>query len=166
MTTKDEQIKIALDALDWIERCSSFSGQYVRSSVNKKAAEAITAIKQAITPETGNAANPEASAITAGNGQAQEPVAWEATTPGYIKYVTDKQYRSYSETAKRWYKPFKCSNCTAPKQAEPAEKRKLYECTGCGHIYMDKVAQCDCLENPANTYNDWIASPTPPEAKA
>jgi hypothetical protein len=51
--------------------------------------------------------------------QAQEPVAWEATTPGYIKYVTDKQYRSYSETAKRWYKPYKCSSCAAPKQAEP-----------------------------------------------
>jgi hypothetical protein len=31
--------------------------------------------KQAITPETGNAATPEASAITSGNGQAQEPVA-------------------------------------------------------------------------------------------
>lgn len=51
MTTKDDQIKIALDALDWIERCSSFSGQYVRSSVNKKAAEAITAIKQAQEPK-------------------------------------------------------------------------------------------------------------------
>ncbi len=59
--------------------------------------------------------------------QAQEPVAWEATTPGYIKYVTDKQYRSYSETAKRWYKPYKCSSCTTPKQAEPAHYGPLFD---------------------------------------
>jgi hypothetical protein len=96
--------------------------------------------------------------------QAQEPVAWEATTPGYIKYVTDKQYRSYSETAKRWYKPYKCSSCAAPKQAEPAEKRKPYECTGCGHLHEEKPSSCDCCENPGNDYNDWTASPTPPEA--
>jgi hypothetical protein len=40
-----------------------------------------------------------------------EVIAWEATTPAYIKHVTDKQYRAFSETAKRWYKPYKCSNC-------------------------------------------------------
>jgi hypothetical protein len=54
----------------------------------------------------------------------------------------------------------------APKQAEPAEKRKLYECTGCGHLHEEKPSSCDCCENPANDYNDWMASPTPPEAKA
>lgn len=60
-------------------------------------------------------------ALTAANAvsEPQEAIAWEATTPGYIKYVTDKQYRSYSEAAKRWYKPYKCSSCH-PQATEPA----------------------------------------------
>jgi len=49
-------------------------------------------------------------------------------------------------------------------QAEPAEKRKLYECTGCGHLHEERPSSCDCCENHGNDYNDWTASPTPPEA--
>ena len=48
---------------------------------------------------------------------------------------------------------------------EPAEKRKLYECTGCGHLYEERPSSCECMENPANTYNDWVAKPVAPEAK-
>jgi len=49
-------------------------------------------------------------------------------------------------------------------QGAPCEKRKLYECTGCGHLHGEKPSSCDCGENPGNDYNDWTASPTPPEA--
>ena len=53
--------------------------------------------------------------------QAQgEAIAWEATTPVYTKYVTDKRYRSFSDAAKRWYKPYKCSSCQA-QATEPAQ---------------------------------------------
>jgi hypothetical protein len=83
MTTKDEALALALEALE------EHDGNYAQSNASAaRVIAAITAIKQAqdgalidegtkqqaITPETGNAAPPEASAITAGNGQAQEPV--------------------------------------------------------------------------------------------
>lgn len=49
-----------------------------------------------------------------------EPViAWESTTPGYTTYITDAQYQSFSDTARRWYKPYKYST-TAP-STKPAE---------------------------------------------
>lgn len=44
---------------------------------------------------------------------AGEPVAWESTTTCYVKYVTDKRYQGFSDQAKQWYKPYKCSNCAA-----------------------------------------------------
>jgi hypothetical protein len=43
--------------------------------------------------------------------------------------------------------------------SEPAEKRTLYECTGCGHLHSERVSSCDCGENPGNTYNLWTAAP-------
>jgi hypothetical protein len=46
-----------------------------------------------------------------------------------------------------------------PTASEPAEKRTLYECTGCGHLHNERVSSCDCIENPGNTYNLWTASP-------
>lgn len=98
MTTKDT-LALALEALEKVHYEVINSGVNNYALLVKRIAEAheaITAIKQAqeprvkliptaeemgtpmqaqaITPETGNAATPEASAITAGNGQAQEPV--------------------------------------------------------------------------------------------
>jgi hypothetical protein len=46
-----------------------------------------------------------------------------------------------------------------PTASEPAEKRTLYECTGCGHLHNERVSSCDCRENPGNTYNLWTAAP-------
>jgi len=56
------------------------------------AAANLQAIKQAITPETVNAAPPEASAITAGNGQAQEPV-------GIAMVLVDREVLVRAKTA-------------------------------------------------------------------
>lgn len=49
---------------------------------------------------------------------AGEPVAWEATVPGYIKYVTQSRYEKFSAIAKSGYKPYKCSNCTTPQPTQ------------------------------------------------
>lgn len=49
---------------------------------------------------------------------AGEPVAWEATVPGYIKYVTQSRCEKFSAIAKSGYKPYKCSNCATPQPAQ------------------------------------------------
>lgn len=47
--------------------------------------------------------------------------AWEATTIGYKRFVTDDWYRKSSDAVKRWYKPFRCSSCAAvPASVQPA----------------------------------------------
>ena len=43
--------------------------------------------------------------------EAQEPFAWESTTPGYIKYITQARYEKFSPNVQRWYKPYRCSGC-------------------------------------------------------
>lgn len=43
--------------------------------------------------------------------EAQESVAWESTTPGYIKYITQTRYEKFSPAVRRWYKPYRCSGC-------------------------------------------------------
>ena len=57
--------------------------------------------------------------------EAQEPVAWESTTPGYIKYIT--QARS---AVRRWYKPYRCSGCAergACDMAAPQSEQEAFE---------------------------------------
>ena len=55
--------------------------------------------------------------FTAPQQEAQEPVAWESTILGYIKYITQAQYEKFRPNVRRWYKPYKCSNCSAPQPA-------------------------------------------------
>lgn len=43
--------------------------------------------------------------------EAQEPVAWESTILGYIKYITQARYEKFSPAVRRWYKPYRCSGC-------------------------------------------------------
>lgn len=40
-----------------------------------------------------------------------EPIAWESTTLGYIRFVTDSRYRKFNPRVQAWYKPYRCSNC-------------------------------------------------------
>ncbi|MDR6768665.1 hypothetical protein J2W88_003969 [Acidovorax delafieldii] len=56
---------------------------------------------------------------------AGEVVAWESTTLGYTKYLTQSRYEMFSPAARAWYKPYKCSNCAAPQptQAVPPAGR-------------------------------------------
>lgn len=57
---------------------------------------------------------------------AGEVVAWESTTLGYTKYLTQSRYEMFSPAARAWYKPYKCSNCAAPQtpQAVPPAGRE------------------------------------------
>jgi hypothetical protein len=128
MTTKDV-LALALEALEKLWLLGDQAGAI--------AGPAITAIKQAITPETGNAATPGASAITAGNDeadmmtvayldgvdagkrmaqQAQEPVAVASI------FVTFSGEREIDD----WRHPLPVGRNLlyahpAPKQAEPCQ---------------------------------------------
>jgi len=48
--------------------------------------------------------------LTAPDGNA---IAWESTTPVYIKFITDERYRRLRPGYQKWYKPYRCSNCAA-----------------------------------------------------
>lgn len=72
----------------------------------------------------------------------QEPFAWESTTPGYIKYITQARYEKFSPNVQRWYKPYKCSSCAAPQQEaqEPVAWQGVHDQTD---LYYTKPLQAD-----------------------
>lgn len=39
------------------------------------------------------------------------PIAWEATTSAYIKFITQERYSRFAPAVQRWYKPYRCSSC-------------------------------------------------------
>jgi hypothetical protein len=41
-----------------------------------------------------------------------EPLRWESTTPGYIRFITDSRYRKFSPAVQKWYRPL-CPKCAA-----------------------------------------------------
>jgi hypothetical protein len=121
MTTKDTPA-LALEAL---ELASITVDNF---TVQAKCQEAITAIKQAITPETGNAATPEASAITAGNGQAQEPVGINGLTEAETNASMSVMGLSKA----------------APKQAEPASCHQTGVCVRSGLAAENHARVIEC----------------------
>lgn len=50
---------------------------------------------------------------------ANEPIAWESTTFGYRKYLTQAQYERIGERFRKWYKPYRCSACTNHEASAP-----------------------------------------------
>jgi hypothetical protein len=40
-----------------------------------------------------------------------EPYAWESTTLGYTRWITDSRYRRLRPSYRRWYRPL-CERCT------------------------------------------------------
>ncbi|MCI1898546.1 MAG: hypothetical protein LKI85_09230 [Enterobacter sp.] len=40
-------------------------------------------------------------------------IAWESTTPVYVKFITDERYQKLRPGYQKWYKPYRCSNCEA-----------------------------------------------------
>lgn len=118
----------------------------IEAEVHKQDTELIRQMLEALELLTdgydGNAVGLEVEAITAARAwldgaapqqEAQKPVAWESTTPGFIKYITQARYEKFSPNVRRWYKPYKCSSCTAPQPAPaplsemPYEKRKAIQ---------------------------------------
>ncbi|WP_368526226.1 ead/Ea22-like family protein [Enterobacter asburiae] len=47
-----------------------------------------------------------------------KPIAWESTTPVYIKFITDERYQRLRPGYKKWYKPYRCSQCAAACKGE------------------------------------------------
>jgi len=124
MTTKDEALRIALEALGELRKNPALKYEHIFvdtvTAAIKQAQDGALIDEgtkpQAITPETGNAANPEASAITAGNGQqAQEPVAVvDSEMVGGIGWTSAGE--NLVDGQELFAGP-------APKQAEPASCR-------------------------------------------
>ena len=184
MTTKDEALALALETLE--ESLTYIESPSWSPSMGADCRKAITAIKQAITPETGNSSTPEASAITSGNGQqAQEPVTFEqARERGVFKPAQDCCPTWYATVLRKegWD-----AAMAAPKQAEPAwqpiesapkggSEILLGHANGdCivgywGHArnsFIRDYAWCDGSTDLAVTWpTHWMPLPQPPEAKA
>ena len=60
-----------------------------------------------------------------------QPVAWIFTgEAGFKKYLTQTQYEAQTEAVKKWYEPFKCTNCctiTKPDTEELEALRGAYD---------------------------------------
>ncbi|WP_107340268.1 hypothetical protein [Agrobacterium pusense] len=73
--------------------------------------------------------------------RAPDLVAWESTTVGYVKYVTDARYQKFSDEVKKWYKPFHCSSCSAALEAALSAAEPVAAMTtdylGCEYVSMD-----------------------------
>ena len=101
---------------------------------------------------------------------AGEPVAWEATVPGYIKYVTQSRYERFSNIAKSGYKPFKCSNCATPQAgAVPltpeqitAAAKKLAECMDYPWDHMPEQGRAEMRKHAQAVLAAANGSPPPP----
>ena len=47
-----------------------------------------------------------------------KPIAWESTTPVYVKFITDERYQRLRPGYNKWYKPYRCSQCAAAGKGE------------------------------------------------
>jgi hypothetical protein len=160
--------------------CDSVEQMEASDPALREAREAITAIKQAqdvalinegdmpITSETGNAATPEASAITAGNGQAQEPVEplfyHRPTCNGEMYegpwHANSTQVRMFPQEKRHELVPL-CA-WSAPKQAEPEGYKRV-------PVEPDEtMLSCGDMNLSCGAYDVYramlAAAPTPPEA--
>lgn len=53
----------------------------------------------------------ECEQARAAEASGRGPIAWECTGQGLKKYVTDKQYKAFTAGVRKWYKPYRCTNC-------------------------------------------------------
>lgn len=40
----------------------------------------------------------------------REPLAWEAMTLGYIRFISERKYQALRPYARKWYRPI-CARC-------------------------------------------------------
>lgn len=90
--------QVILDCMTHIQNHAE--NEHVAGDVSKNGAELNMSAQQ-----------PAPATQPAPQQEAQEPVAWESTTPGYIKYITQARYEKFSPNVQRWYKPYGCSGC-------------------------------------------------------
>jgi hypothetical protein len=190
MTTKDV-LALALEAL---EKCAEVMNKaadrttkdalvanalYAQAELTTDAITAIKQAQQAITPETGNAATPEASAITAGNGQAQEPVDACEVLSTVMHFIPETEPELMEDVSALCHRLR-----AAPKQAEPTGKQSLQVPNGYKLVPVEPTPEIlDAIchaknqtrygrgalmrgDELASIYRAMLAAaPTPPEAK-
>ena len=98
MTSKTEKIARALAAAHYVERLQKpESDAHVQKNVD---ANWQTWIQQAD--------------IALDVLAVDEPIAWESTTSCYHKYITEGRFQKLRPAYRKWYKPYRCSACSAP----------------------------------------------------
>lgn len=91
---------------------------------------------------------------------AQQPmqlVAWKSKTAAYKAFITQDQYLKIGPTHQRWYEPFKCASCAAPKQATPA--RVYIVATGETHNAQETYTRHDGAPPPLSDAERLFTSP-------
>lgn len=68
-------------------------------------------------------------------GECADAIAWESTSFGYKRYITDDTYQKLKPSFQRWYKPYRCTSCAA----QPAAADDM---TSCGHSKYDPCHNC------------------------
>lgn len=61
---------------------------------------------------------------------APEPLVWEATTPGYIRFISHSRYLTFRPYARKWYRPI-CQRCSdSDTRAKHGDKGTLGPASG------------------------------------
>jgi len=131
---------------DWQQKALDYGFQYWRASdahgVIATKAQAVELLEDLLGVEVeikDDASNPTARA------EGGEAVGWESTTIAYTKYITDAKYRKLRPEYRKWYKPYRCSECAA-RDAQAGQCTHDYVrtdgvCTECGDAQAGKEGE-------------------------
>jgi len=89
----------AEELLQWFDECEGFESG--TAAPHKWVLQAHSELRRL---------NDIASRLQEQEGQ-PAPIAWEATTSAYIKFITQERYSRFAPAVQRWYKPYRCSSC-------------------------------------------------------
>ena len=104
MNKTTEALKLAKEAIEQRYECHTLM---------QKEVKALAAIREALADHFA------ASGKQIDEPVKPEPIAWEATSAGVIKFVTDSRYKKFSQNIQQYYKPYRCSHCSEPVKQEP-----------------------------------------------
>ena len=123
MNKTTEALKLAEEALHNVQNALLFVSGSVKDNTTSTmtadahddADKALAAIREALAEQDHIAA----SGKQIDEPVKPEPIAWEATSAGVIKFVTDSRYKKFSQNIQQYYKPYRCSHCSEPVKQEP-----------------------------------------------
>ena len=163
MTNKTtEALKLAEEALESAPIEYDFHGNPMDEEYGKLSNKALAAIREALADHFAASGKqidePVNRPPNCGTGYCSciecpyepvkpEPIAWEATSAGVIKFVTDSRYKKFSQNIQQYYKPYRCSHCSEPVKQEPV-------CSVCCKTH-DKYNPVGFFYPPANEFDSW-----------